>query len=127
VKLSAVQELGALNLLKGLPLFAACPEAPLQAIVRFLDAKEVSSGKVFLMIRRSRGHSISSSRIGGRVEAHRWGEKQLATLKAPDFFGERSMLEEAPASALVKVEGPVSVRAGTFPIRPGGGSVPRHP
>jgi len=110
VKLSAVQELGALNLLKGLPLFAACPEAPLQAIVRFLDAKEVSSGKVFLMdqeIARTLYILVKGSvgvwkRIGGE-------KKQLATLKAPDFFGERSMLEEAPASALVKSEGACQV------------------
>jgi len=36
-------------------------------------------------------------RVGGE-------KKQLAVLKAPNFFGERSMFEESPASALVKAE-----------------------
>lgn len=39
------------------------------------------------------------------MEADRGEKKRLATLVAPTFFGERSMFEESPASALVKSEG----------------------
>jgi CRP-like cAMP-binding protein len=105
MKLTAIQELGAIPLLKNLPLFAGCPEPALQAIIQVLDAREVPGSKVFLMdqeIARTLFILVKGSvTVWKRVK----GEKvQLATLKAPDFFGERSMFEEAPATAMVKSE-----------------------
>lgn len=112
MKLNAEQKQGAVALLKGLPLFAGCPEEALQALVGFLDAREAAPGKVFLMdqeISRTlfilvKGWAGVWKRLGGQ-------KKQLAILKAPDFFGERSMFEESPASALVKSENVCQVYA----------------
>src|ERR1022692_3888661 len=105
MKLNPIQELGALTLLRDLPLFAGCPEAALPVMIRFLDAREVPPGKVFLMDQEiartlfilAKGSVGVWKRFGGE-------KKRLATLLAPNFFGERSMFEEAPASALVKSE-----------------------
>jgi CRP-like cAMP-binding protein len=90
-------------LLKGLVLFSGCPEEALKEMVKRLDVRDVPAGKVLLMDQEiartlfllSKGSVGVWKRVGGE-------KKQLATLKAPDFFGERSMFEEAPASALVK-------------------------
>jgi CRP-like cAMP-binding protein len=112
MKLNAVQELGAITLLKEMPLFAGCPETAIQAMIRFLDAREIPPGKVILMDQEmsrtffilAKGSVAVWKRVGGE-------KKQLATLKAPDFFGERSMFEESPASAMVKSDSACSVYA----------------
>ena len=112
MKLNAVQELGALKLLKESPLFAGCQEASLQAIVRCLDARDVAAGKVFLMDQEI-GRTLfmlakGSVSVWKRIKGEK---KQLAVLQSPNFFGERSMFEESPASALVKSEGVCQVYA----------------
>jgi CRP/FNR family transcriptional regulator, cyclic AMP receptor protein len=103
MKLKPEQEPEALNVVKGLSLFAGCPEEALKAIVARLDSREVAAGKVILMDQEI-GKTlfiVSSGSVG--VWKRLGGEKkQLAVLKAPDLFGERSMFEESPASALVK-------------------------
>jgi len=105
MKLKPEQELNASLLLVNLPLFAGCPKEALQAIIKNLDARDVLPGKV-LMMDQEIGRTLyllSSGSVG--VWKRVGGEKkQLATLKAPNFFGERSMFEESPASALVKAE-----------------------
>jgi CRP-like cAMP-binding protein len=103
MKLKPEHEQEALGLLKTLPLFAGCPEDALQSMVKLLDARDVLLGKVIMMDQEigrtlyllAKGSVGIWKRVGGE-------KKQLATLKAPDFFGERSMFEESPASALVK-------------------------
>ena len=103
MKIKPDQEQDALALLKGLSLFSGCPEDALKEIVKLLDARDVPAGKVLLMDQEiartlfilSKGSVGVWKRVGGE-------KKQLATLKAPDFFGERSMFEKSPASALVK-------------------------
>ena len=103
MKLKPDQELEAFELIKGLPLFAGCPEEALKAIASRLDGRDVLPGKVVLMDQEigktlyllAKGSVGIWKRLGGE-------KKQLAVLKAPDFFGERSMFEESPASALVK-------------------------
>jgi CRP-like cAMP-binding protein len=105
MKLKPEQEKDALEILKELHLFAGCPEPALQELVRRLDARDVIAGKVILMDQEiartlyilSKGAVSVWKRIGG-------DKKQLAVLEAPNFFGERSMFEESPASALVKTE-----------------------
>ena len=106
MKLKPDQEPGAAALLQGLTLFAGCPADALAAMVKFLDAKDLVPGKVLLMdqeIARTLFILVKGSvgvwkRVGGE-------KKRLATLQAPNFFGERSMFEESPASALVKSDG----------------------
>ena len=105
MKLKPDQELPALALLKSLPLFNHCAEDAIQAMVKFLDARDILAGKVLLMDQEiartlfvlAKGSVGVWKRVSGE-------KKQLATLRAPDFFGERSMFEEAPASALVKTD-----------------------
>jgi CRP/FNR family transcriptional regulator, cyclic AMP receptor protein len=89
--------------LRALPLFTGCPEVAFEAMVNRLDARDVQTGKVLLMDQEiartlfilSKGSVGVWKRVGGE-------KQQLAVLKAPNFFGERSMFEESPASALVK-------------------------
>ncbi len=94
------------NFLKTLPLFHGCSDAHVQLMASSLDAREVGPGKVVMMdqeINRSlyilaKGTVGIWKRIGGE-------KKQLASFEAPNFFGERSMFEESPASAFVKTDG----------------------
>ncbi len=103
MKLKPEQEPEALGLLKVLPLFAGCQDDVLQAMVKLLDSRDIMLGKVLMMDQEigrtlyllAKGSVGIWKRVGGE-------KKQLATLKAPNFFGERSMFEESPASALVK-------------------------
>ena len=103
MKLKPEQEQDAFNAMKELHLFAGCPDEALKAMVNRLDARDVAAGKVILMDQEiartlfilAKGSVGVWKRIGGE-------RKQLAILEAPNFFGERSMFEESPASALVK-------------------------
>src|SRR4051812_38894089 len=112
MKLKPTQETGAKSLLKTLELFSGCSDPQLDALVPLLDSREGPKGKVFLMdqeIARMLFILASGSvgvykRIGGE-------RRQLAILAAPNFFGERSMFEESPASALVKAEEPSIIYA----------------
>ena len=91
--------------LKPFRSFAGCPPASYQEMVKLLDARDTAAGKVLMMDQEigrtlyilAKGSVSVWKRIGGE-------KKQLAKLTAPDFFGERSMFEESPASALVKSE-----------------------
>ncbi len=105
MKLRPEQEIEALRLLKTLPLFAGCPTGAAEAMLQLLDARDAAPGKVLMMDQEigrtlyllAKGSVTVWKRVGGE-------KKQLAKLTAPDFFGERSMFEESPASALVKAE-----------------------
>jgi CRP-like cAMP-binding protein len=105
VKLKPEQEQDAFTVLRGLPLVAGLPDVAIEAMVYRLDARDIAPGKVILMDQEiartlfilSKGSVGIYKRMGGE-------KKQLAVLQAPNFFGERSMFEESPASALVKSE-----------------------
>ena len=103
MKLKPEQEQDALAVMKELHLFADCPDEALKAMVSRLDARDIAEAKVILMDQEiARTLFIlakGSVGIWKRVKGER---KQLAILEAPNFFGERSMFEESPASALVK-------------------------
>jgi CRP-like cAMP-binding protein len=105
MKLKPEQELNASLLLANLPLFAGCPRDALQEIIKFLDARDVQPGKVLIMDQEIGRTLFILSSGSVSVWKRMKGEKtKLATLQAPNFFGERSMFEESPASALVKSE-----------------------
>ncbi len=103
MKLKADQEQAAYLVLKGLAFFAGCPEDALKAILLTLDGREFAAGKVILMDQEI-GKTLFILASGSVGVFKRFGgeKKQLATLKGPDVFGERTMFEESPASALVK-------------------------
>ena len=92
-------------LFRGILLFAGCTEEQIQALVAGLDLVEIKKGKVILMEQEVSQtlYIISSGSVG--IWRRTGGEKKLiATLKAPDFFGETSMFTESAATALVKAE-----------------------
>ena len=103
MKLKPEQVQEAYSILRGLALFSGCPDEALQAIVGFLDGRDIALGKVLIMDQEigrtvfflAKGSVSVWKRVGG-------DKKHLAKLTAPDCFGERSMFEEVPASALVK-------------------------
>lgn len=105
MKLKPEQEQLAVTIMKSLPLFSNCPDEALQMLVAHLDARDLAKGKVLIMdqeIGRTlfilvKGSVSVWKRVGGE-------KRQLAILQAPDFVGERTMFEESPASALVKLE-----------------------
>jgi CRP-like cAMP-binding protein len=105
MKIKPDQEKQALEILKGLELFAGCSPEQLQAVAALLDFRELLKGKVAMMdqeIGRTL-YILASGKVG--IWKRVGGEKKLlATLEAPTFFGERTMFEESPASALVKAE-----------------------
>jgi CRP-like cAMP-binding protein len=105
MKLRADQIPEAIEVMKALPLFQGCaPEAFAQLAIQ-LEWKNVRPNVVVLMDQEINKtlYLVSKGSVGvyKRVEGER---RRLATLKAPNFFGERSMFEESPASALVKTE-----------------------
>ncbi len=103
MKLKPEQEIQALGVMKTLSLFIGCPEEALKAMVSRLDLRDVAVGKVVLMD-QAIGKTLYIVDTGSVAVLKRFGgeKKQLAVLKGPDLFGERSMFEESPASALVK-------------------------
>lgn len=95
----------ALNLLKQIPLFAGCSDEMLQAIASRLTYKTLGASKIAMMdqeINRTL-YLLAKGSVGvwKRIQNDK---KKLATLSAPNFFGERSVFEEAPASASIKTE-----------------------
>lgn len=103
MKLKPEQEVEALKVVQGLALFAGCPAEAVKAITSRLDLRDMATGKVVLMDQEI-GKTLFILSTGSVGVWKRFGgeKKQLAVLKAPDLFGERSMFEESPASALVK-------------------------
>ena len=112
MKLKPDQEQDAYGTIQELHLFSGCPDEALKAMVSRLEAREVAVGKVILMdqeIARTL-YILSKGSVG--IWKRMGGEKQqLAILEAPNFFGERSMFEESPASAMVKANEPCVIYA----------------
>lgn len=99
------QETLAKEVLKKLPLFTGCNDVQIQALVEKLGMKELAAGKVAMMDQEINKtlYLLAKGKVSiwKRVSNEK---KQLAVLEAPNFFGERSVFEDAPASALVKTD-----------------------
>jgi CRP-like cAMP-binding protein len=94
------------ELLRKLPLFGGCSDEQIAALTGGLTGpKDVNAGKVVMMDQEigktlyllAKGSVSVWKRVGGE-------KMKLASLAAPNFFGERTMFEESPASALVKAD-----------------------
>ena len=95
----------ATTLIKGILLFSGCTDEQGQALVAGLEQLDFKKGKVILMEQEISKtlYILASGSVG--IWRREGGEKVLvATLKAPDFFGETSMFTESAATALVKAE-----------------------
>ena len=105
MKLKPDQEQQAVTLMKSLKLFAGCTDVQLKAVAARMETQLFTKNKVLIM-----EQEISKTLyvlLQGAVGIWRrtQGEKKLvATLRAPEFFGEASMFSESPANALVKAE-----------------------
>jgi CRP-like cAMP-binding protein len=92
-------------LLQGILLFAGATPDHVAALLGQVELMEVKKNKVILMEQEISKmlYILASGSVG--IWRREKGEKKLvATLKAPDFFGESSMFTEAAANALVKAE-----------------------
>ncbi len=92
-------------LLQGILLFAGAHAEHIQNLLAGLDVIDVKKGKVILMEQEISKtlYLLAKGSVG--IYRREQGEKKLvATLKAPDFFGETSMFTESAATALVKAE-----------------------
>jgi CRP/FNR family cyclic AMP-dependent transcriptional regulator len=92
-------------LLKGLLLFLGASDEQIDALVAGLDSVEFKKGRVVIMEQEISKtlYVLFKGSVGIWRREH--GEKKLvATLRAPDFFGETSMFTESAATALVKAE-----------------------
>jgi CRP-like cAMP-binding protein len=90
---------------KEVPLFKGVKEELLQALVAGLEMRNFAKGKVIMMEQEISNVLYILAEGNVSVSRRERGEKRLlATLKAPDCFGERSMITQAPANALVKAE-----------------------
>ena len=105
MKLKPEQEAQAIALMKGLLLFKGCSDAQLKAVADHLEAKSFAKDKVVLMEQEISKmlYLLAQGSVG--IWRRTQGDKKLvATLRAPDFFGEGSMFSEAAANALVKAQ-----------------------
>jgi CRP-like cAMP-binding protein len=92
-------------LLKGLLLFTGATDEQVQALLASLELMDVKKGRVIIMEQEISKMLYILARGSVGIYRREKGEKKLvATLKAPDFFGETSMFTESPATALVKAE-----------------------
>jgi CRP-like cAMP-binding protein len=105
MRLKPDQELQAIAVIKTLKLFAGCTEAQLKAMASRLDMQSFVKTKVIIMEQEISKtlYVLLQGSVG--IWRRQQGEKKLvATLQAPDFFGEASMFSESPANALVKAQ-----------------------
>lgn len=95
----------AASFIPSLPLFAGLPAAFVPEIVAALEAKPISRGKVILMEQEISKTLYLLAQGTVSVARRAAGQKlSVATLQAPNFFGERSMFSEEAAMAQIKAE-----------------------
>jgi CRP-like cAMP-binding protein len=92
-------------LIQGILLFAGATPDHFNKLLASLDMMEIKKGKVIIMEQEiSKMLYILAKGSVGIWRREQGDKKLVATLRAPDFFGETSMFTESPATALVKAE-----------------------
>jgi CRP-like cAMP-binding protein len=92
------------ELLKGIPLFAACTKRELIEVALVADEREVAQGAV--LTEEGRPGREFFLIVGGTVSIRRGGRK-LADLGLGDWFGEIALLTYKPRSATATATSPV--------------------
>ena len=92
------------ELLKAVPLFAACSKAELQRIASLADELDLAEGAT-LIREGERGREFLVV-VGGSVRVTRRGRK-LRDLGAGDFIGEIALVSDVPRTATVTATSPV--------------------
>ncbi len=93
-----------IEMLKQVPLLAACTNKELQKIARLCDEVDVDEGSV-LAKEGSPGHEFFVI-VDGEADVT-LRKKRLASLGAGAFFGEMSLLDHEPRSATVTAKTPM--------------------
>ena len=90
------------------PLFARCSRKELAAVVSTVELREAPEGEV--LVRQGDSGDAFYVIIDGTAVVRRDG-RDIAELRAGDFFGELALLDPAPRNADVVAAGPVRVAA----------------
>lgn len=92
------------ELLKGVPLFAACSKAELQRLAALADELDLAEGAT-LIREGERGREFLVI-VGGSVRVTRGGRK-LRDLGTGDFIGEIALVSDVPRTATVTATSPI--------------------
>ena len=91
------------SVLETVPLFRELNRRNLNRIARYVAEKEVKTGTV--LVRQGRREPMFMLILDGTAQVERDGHV-LAHLKAGDFFGEMSLIDQLPRTATVTAETP---------------------
>jgi CRP-like cAMP-binding protein len=95
-----------LELLRRVPLLAACDKRGLQEVGRLADGIDVPAGKT--LMREGESGSEFFVIVDGTVRVDRGGQR-IRTLGPGDFFGEIALVDRGPRTATVTTETPAKM------------------
>jgi CRP-like cAMP-binding protein len=94
------------ELLKRVPLFAGCSKSELRELAKTADELDIREGTV--LTREGRTGKEFFVLVDGTAQVTKSG-KEIAELKAGDWFGEIALLTDSPRTATVTATSPVDV------------------
>lgn len=94
------------ELLKKVPLFAGCSKSELRELAKTADELDIREGTV--LTREGRTAREFFVLIDGTAQVTKSG-KEIAELKAGDWFGEIALIANSPRTATVTATSPVDV------------------
>ncbi len=94
------------ELLKRVPLFAGCSKSELRELAKTADELDIREGTV--LTREGRTAREFFVLIDGTAQVTKSG-KEIAELKAGDWFGEIALIANSPRTATVTATSPVDV------------------
>ena len=95
-----------IELLKRVPLFAGCSKAELRELAKTADELDIREGTV--LTREGRTAKEFFVLVDGTAQVTKSG-KEVAELKAGDWFGEIALITDSPRTATVTATSPVDV------------------
>lgn len=94
------------ELLKRVPLFAGCSKSELRELAKTADELDIREGTV--LTREGRTGKEFFVLVDGTAQVTKSG-KEIAELKAGDWFGEIALITDSPRTATVTATSPVDV------------------
>ena len=94
------------ELLKRVPLFAGCSKSELRELAKTADELDIREGTV--LTREGRTAKEFFVLVEGTAQVTKSG-KEVAELKAGDWFGEIALITDSPRTATVTATSPVDV------------------